>query len=40
MSCENVFNVAEEAITKHPHLKTVVIMEHAPRFDLPDIDPM
>ena len=38
-SCENIFTVAQNAITKHPELKSVLIMEHAPRHDEARIDP-
>ena len=39
VSCQNVFNVAQNAITRHPQLQKVVIMEHAPRHDVPNVDP-
>ena len=39
ISCQNVFSAAHNALSRHPQLKKVVIMEHAPRFDAPDVDP-
>ena len=39
ISCQNIFTVAENAIRRHPQLKKVVIMEHAPRYDVSDVDP-
>ena len=39
ISCENMFTVAQNALSRHPQLKTVVIMEHAPRFDVAFNDP-
>ena len=38
-SCQNMFKVAENAISRHPKLKKVVIMEHAPRHDVAQVDP-
>ena len=32
-SSRNIFKLAEEALTVNKNLKTVVIMEHPPRFD-------
>ena len=34
-----MLSVAYNAITAHPELKKVVIMEHSPRFDETDVDP-
>ena len=34
-----MFTVAQNALSRHPQLKTVVIMEHAPRFDVAINDP-
>ena len=39
ISCRNMFSVAQAALSKHPQLKKVAILEHAPRFDTQDIDP-
>ena len=39
ISCENMFSVAKNALNRHAKLNKVVIMEHAPRHDLPDVDP-
>ena len=39
-SCKNMVAVAESAIRNHPELEKVVILEHPPRFDLPEIDPL
>ena len=39
-SCKNIFAVAESSIRNHQQLKKIVILEHPPRFDLPDIDPV
>ena len=35
-----MFAVAEAALTNHPQLENVVILEHAPRFDRKDVDPL
>ena len=39
MSCQNMFNLAQASLNKHPNLSKVVIMEHTPRFDQPHVDP-
>ena len=39
VSCQNMFSTAQNALMKHPKLKTVTIMEHPPRFDNVEIDP-
>ena len=39
-SCQNMIKVAEEAIAKNPNLENVTIMNHAPRFDRDDVDPV
>ena len=39
VSCQNIITVAESAIRNHPELEKVVIVEHAPRFDLEEVDP-
>ena len=39
VSCHNVLAVAQNAISKHPKIKKVIILEHAPRFDMNDVDP-
>ena len=38
-SCQNMFGVAQAALTRHPQLKKIVIMEHAPRYDTNAVDP-
>ena len=38
VSCQNMFNTAQNALIKYPKLKTVTIMEHPPRFDNVDKD--
>ena len=38
VSCQNMFNIAQNALIKYPKLKTVTIMEHPPRFDNVDKD--
>jgi hypothetical protein len=35
-----MFTAAQNAISRHPKLQKVVIMEHAPRFDVFETDPM
>ena len=35
-----MFAVAHAALTNHPQLQKVVIMQHAPRYDRPDVDPI
>ena len=40
ISCQNMLSVAYNAITAHPELKKVVLMEHLPRFDIIDVDPI
>ena len=39
-SCRNMFNTAHDAIENHPNIEKVVIMEHAPRHDENDVDPL
>ena len=39
-SCKNMMNVAQDALTSHPELMKVTIMNHAPRYDSSDVDPM
>ena len=39
VSCQNMFTTAQNALMKHPELKTVTLMEHPPRFDNVEIDP-
>ena len=39
-SCQNVFNVAENAILDNPQLEKVVVLEHAPRYDMRNVDPV
>ena len=40
ISCQNMFSTAQNAIMKHPELKKITIMEHPPRFDTADVDPL
>ena len=40
VSCHNIFTAAEKALNTHPNLEKVLILEHPPRFDQPDIDPL
>ena len=35
-----MIKVAEDALTNHPNLKNVTLMNHAPRFDTHDVDPV
>ena len=39
-SCKNMIQVAEKALTTHSSLKKVTIMNHAPRFDQENVDPL
>ena len=39
LSSQNMFNIAEKALKNHSSLSKVIIMEHPPRFDNPDVDP-
>ena len=39
ISAKNMISVAEAALENHKHLRKVIIMEHAPRFDLHVMDP-
>ena len=39
IACQNLLTVAENSIQNHPYLKKVVILEHAPRFDMTEVDP-
>lgn len=39
ISCKNMFTVASKAIKRHPQLVKVLVFEHAPRYDLADVDP-
>ena len=39
-SCQNMIKAAEDALANHPGLKKVTIMNHAPRFDTKDVDPV
>ena len=39
-SCENIFRVASSAIENNSDLKKVVIMEHTPRYDTKELDPV
>ena len=39
ISCQNMFAVAQDALTRHPQVQKVIIMEHAPRYDTKAVDP-
>ena len=39
-SSKNMFQIAENSIQKYPNLRKVIIMEHPPRFDTVDVDPL
>ena len=39
-SCKNIFFIAENAISRTKSLKRVVILEHPPRFDRKEKDPL
>ena len=39
LSSKNMFSLAERSLYDHPDLKKVILMEHPPRFDLPNVDP-
>ena len=38
-SSQNMFAIAERALETSPKLSKVILMEHPPRFDTPDVDP-
>ena len=40
LSCQNMIKVAEDSLKNNAQLKKVTILNHAPRFDKRDIDPM
>ena len=40
VSCKNVVKAAEDALANNSELKSVLIMNHAPRRDIENIDPM
>ena len=40
ISCENMFSVAQNAVLDNPELRKVVLMEHIPREDPPEVDPI
>ena len=40
ISCKNIFTVAENALRNHQNLEKVVIIEHPPRFDRKETDPL
>ena len=40
MSCRNIFTAAENALRSSSKLSKVMILEHPPRFDLPEVDPL
>ena len=39
LSSQNIFTLAERSLYDNHSLKKVIIMEHPPRFDLPEVDP-
>ena len=39
-SCKNIFSTAENVIKSYPDLKKVVILEHPPRYDMVNVDPL
>ena len=40
VSCQNMFSAAQRAIQAQPNLEQVMLMEHPPRFDSRDLDPV
>ena len=40
VSCVNMVAYAENALKENPDLKKMIIMEHAPRYDTEDVDPL
>ena len=40
VSCRNIFTTAENALKTHPKLRKVVVLEHPPRFDHVEVDPL
>ena len=40
VSCVNMFTCAEYALKDYPNLKKVILLEHAPRYDTEDVDPL
>ena len=38
-SSQNMFRLAEKSLRNNPGLSKVIIMEHPPRFDAPNVDP-
>ena len=39
ISSKNMFTVAQDALIRHPQLKKIILMEHAPRYDGAHVDP-
>ena len=39
-SCQNMIRSAEEALAHNPELENVTIMNHSPRYDSTEVDPM
>ena len=39
-SCQNIMKVAQDAIENNPSLERVTVMNHAPRYDTKDVDPI
>ena len=40
ISAQNMFSLAEYSLEQNPHIQQVIIMEHPPRFDGPEYDPL
>ena len=40
ISCQNMINVAQDALEKHSGIKNVTILNHSPRFDTRQVDPV
>ena len=40
ISCKNMMSTAQNAIIANPNIKTVTVVEHPPRFDTADTDPL
>ena len=40
VSAQNMFSLAEHSLEQNPQIQQVVIMEHPPRFDIPENDPL
>ena len=40
ISCKNMMKVAQDALKNHPELEKVTIMNHDPKYDTSDVDPV